>query len=431
MNKSHNQGLDTIETLSLKEAHQLLRELCVKQSNLERENLALKRELEACRAQGEKRASCVESHRSDIDNQQFPQEELSPDKGLLRCIIDTIGDLIYLKDQNGVYRGCNKASEMFVGLTEAEQIGKTDFDLLERDLAKAVQETDRKILASGQEYCIEEWVTPPNGKKVLLESKKAPFYGLEGEAAGIVGISRDITARKQAEDALVKSNQELDAFVYTISHDLRTPLIPIIGYADILLEDYRDQLDERALEFLSEIVSAGEKMQRLMADHLSLATIGQIENPVEALEVGDVVKTVVSDLDTHLSLAGVTVEVGDMPSVVMSRTLLVQIFDNLLINAVKYGCEKGGVIEVGSERRAGRVMFYVRDYGPGVSEDERGRIFEVFYRGGDGGTAHGTGIGLATVQRIAKLHDGRAWVEETTGGGSTFWVDIAAGSPAK
>jgi signal transduction histidine kinase len=103
---------------------------------------------------------------------------------------------------------------------------------------------------------------------------------------------------------------------------------------------------------------------------------------------------------------------------------LVQIFDNLIVNALKYGCERGETIEVGGERNGEKVSLYVRDHGPGIPIDEQGRIFEVFCRGVAGKDKQGTGIGLATVQKIASLFDGRAWVEDTPGGGSTFWVDI-------
>ncbi len=423
--RPENEKWAITEAMSLDEANQLLHELRIRQTNLEIQNQELKRELEALRAQNQKGAPAEGDLWADIERQKQSESDLSPDKGLLRCIIDTIDDLIYVKDIDGVYRGCNKASERFVGLKESEQIGKTDFFFFERDLAKAIRDADRHILTSGQENCAEEWVPLPGGKRMLLETKKAPFYKSNGEVAGIVGISRDITARKQGEDALKKANRELDAFVHTVSHDLRTPLAPIIGYAEFLLENYQEKLDERALECLAEIMSAGEKMLILIEDLLSLATVGQVESPAENLGVGDVARSVVCDLAKQLSLAEVSVQIGDLPSMLVPRTLLVQVFNNLIENAAKYGCKTGDVIEVGGERRGERVRLYVRDHGLGIPAEERNRIFGVFYRGTTGKNKQGTGIGLAMVQRIACLLDGQAWVEETPGGGSTFWVDIA------
>jgi signal transduction histidine kinase len=103
---------------------------------------------------------------------------------------------------------------------------------------------------------------------------------------------------------------------------------------------------------------------------------------------------------------------------------LFQVFHNLIGNAIRYGCKPGDIIEVGGERKAENVRLYVRDHGPGIPEEERDLIFEPFCRGTTGKDEKGTGIGLATVQKIARLYDGRAWVEETSGGGSTFWVEM-------
>jgi signal transduction histidine kinase len=137
-----------------------------------------------------------------------------------------------------------------------------------------------------------------------------------------------------------------------------------------------------------------------------------------------VVNDVACGLAEIITKAGVSVAVGDLPTLRVPRTLLFQVFHNLIGNAIRYGCKPGDVIEVGGERKEEKVRLYVRDYGPGIPEEERGLIFEAFYRGTTGKDNKGTGIGLATVQKIARLFDGRAWVEDTPGGGSTFWVEL-------
>ena len=228
---------------------------------------------------------------------------------------------------------------------------------------------------------------------------------------------RHITERKLVE-------KELEAFVYTVSHDLRTPLSVIIGYADLLHDQCQNNLDEQALNCLAKISSSGEMMAMLMDDLLDLATVGKTQCPVEAQDTKMVVNEVVNSLSEQTSKAEVGVAIGDLPVVQVSKTLLFQVFDNLIGNAIRYGCKPGDVIEVGGERRGDKVCFYVRDHGLGIPTDERDRIFEVFCRGTTGKDKQGTGIGLATVKKIAKRCGGDAWVDETLGGGATFCVEV-------
>jgi signal transduction histidine kinase len=120
----------------------------------------------------------------------------------------------------------------------------------------------------------------------------------------------------------------------------------------------------------------------------------------------------------------VTVKLGDLPKTHVPEALLADVFKNLIGNALCYACEEGGSIDVWGEREQSTVRFYIRDHGPGIPEEERSRIFEMFYRGSTGKAAKGSGIGLAVVQKIAQLYDGRVWVDETPQGGSTFCIEL-------
>ena len=151
----------------------------------------------------------------DITERTRAEEELKNEKALLRCLIDSASDLIFIKDINGAYLGCNKASEEFVGMPEHEQIGKTDFDLFDPEIAEAVMRDDRQILNDRMPRRFEEWVPTADGRKVLLDTVKAPFYAPGGECLGLVGVCRDITGRKRMEASLRDSEERYRALVET------------------------------------------------------------------------------------------------------------------------------------------------------------------------------------------------------------------------
>jgi len=257
----------------------------------------------------------------------------------------------------------------------------------------------------------------------VYEIIHTPLRNADGSVHKL-SVFRDITERKVAEEKLREANRELDSFVYTVSHDLRTPLTPILGFAEFLKEEYADRLDPRGMDMLGEIEKQGEKMLALMEDLLSLARVGRVEEPVQAVDVPAVVQQVLDDLSEEVNRAGIEVAILELPPLKIPATLLSQLFSNLLGNAIRYAGGPGARIEVGGTRGEEWIRIYVRDHGPGIPTEERASIFELFRRGSTAGKTLGTGIGLATVRKIVRLYDGRVWVEETPGGGSTFWVEF-------
>ncbi len=260
-------------------------------------------------------------------------------------------------------------------------------------------------------------------QKGIVEAQIPVSGTSETKELGLV-LNKMVSAIRQNDEELREKNRELDAFVYTVSHDLRSPLTPIIGYADFLRETCCDRLDEQELDCLAEISTSGGKMVALMEDLLTLAKVGQIERPAKPVDVNHVVQGVVEELGSRISDAGLTMKMESLPTLQVTKTLLSQIFDNLIGNAVRYAGREGGPIEIGGKRSGKMVSFFVRDHGPGIPFEERSSIFEVFFRGTSGKMVQGTGVGLAIVQKIARLYGGRAWVEETHGGGCTFWVEM-------
>jgi signal transduction histidine kinase len=263
-------------------------------------------------------------------------------------------------------------------------------------------------------------------RAIILGALRTPYQGLFRElAVSHAELDIELQQRRKIEQELRRANRDLDAFVRSASHDLRTPLTIITSGADLLRQNLVD-IPNDLRDILKEISHQGLRMGDLLSDLLSLARLGEISEPPQSLAVEPVARRVIDDLAFELIASGSTVQIDTMPKVTAHPALLYQLLLNYIGNAVRYAAE-GGPIEIDSRLKDGRVVLYVRDHGAGVVEHERDRIFDVFYRGAAGKEREGTGIGLATVRRIASLYGGNAWVEETPGGGATFCIDLPAG----
>lgn len=311
--------------------------------------------------------------------------------------------------------------------------GYSEAEALEKNVLEVTHPDDRiktrrfyEEIRSGRRRVVdyEKRYLRKDGSIVWGRATVAGVFGPDGSLNYFAANVQDITARKQAEQALVEANRALDAFVYTVSHDLRTPLTPIISYAELLQHTCRDRLDRQALGCLAEIEGQGRRMLALMEDLLTLAKVGHVPRPAVPVDPDAVLSKILTDLGSQIAGTGIDVKRNPLPELRIPQTLLTQIFHNLIDNAIRYAGREGSPVEVGGERRGDLVLFYVRDHGPGIPPAEHRQIFEVFYRGAPDKKSPGTGVGLATVQKISRLYGGRAWVEGTAGGGSTFWVEL-------
>ncbi len=246
-----------------------------------------------------------------------------------------------------------------------------------------------------------------------------------GLLIGLASVSNRNRKRIEAsQDRLKEVNRELESFVYTVSHDLRSPLTPIIGFAQFLKEQYDSRLDAQAHTCLDEIEKQGEKMLSLLEDLLDLAKVGCLKRPGRPVDTMAVYREVIEGFGEQGGAKDFTVPPEHLPSVFIPETLLSQVFTNLIGNALRYAGPEGARIEVGGYRKGWTVRIYVLDHGPGIPQQEKEKVFDVFFRGQASKQTAGTGIGLATVQKIARLYSGNAWVEDTPGGGATIWIEF-------
>lgn len=223
---------------------------------------------------------------------------------------------------------------------------------------------------------------------------------------------------------LVRSNAELEQFAYVASHDLQEPLRTIASYAKLLSRRYSGQLDEKGNRFIQYITEEALRMQALINDLLRYSRVGRQAQNVTLCDCAAVLDLVVSRLEGAISDSGATVIRGELPSVMADETQLVQLFQNLIGNAIKYRSEEPPVVQVAAQRQEGQWLFWVRDNGIGIDPKYAERIFVIFGRLHTHDEYSGTGIGLAIASKIVERHGGRIWVESELGQGATFYFTI-------
>jgi light-regulated signal transduction histidine kinase (bacteriophytochrome) len=227
---------------------------------------------------------------------------------------------------------------------------------------------------------------------------------------------------------LEAANKELEAFAYSVSHDLRSPLRAVTGYTRILLDDYESRLDAEGKRICSVISESARDMGRLIDDLLSFSRVGRAEMRSSAADMAAMARSIFFELTAPEARERIEFRIGSMPGAMGDPSLLRQVWTNLLSNAVKFSSKKErAVIEVSSEAHGGEVVYSVRDNGVGFQMQYAHKLFGVFQRLHSTKEFEGMGVGLAIVQRIVHRHGGRVWAEGETGNGATFRFTIGRG----
>jgi PAS domain S-box-containing protein len=369
--------------------------------------------------------------------------ELQTSQRMLQIVIDNFPGLVFWKDTDLVYLGCNAGYASAAGLSDASQvIGKTDYDMpWKPEEIEAYRKDDQHVMDVGQPRMgIIESLHAADGEVVWFDTSKIPLKDASGKVIGILGASHDITQIKNAEAELTKLNQtlklhatqleeaykELEAFSYSVSHDLRAPLRHVQGYADMLVRHTEGQLSDKALRYLKTITAASSEMGQLIDDLLAFSKMSRSEIQLGKVQMTELVK------DTRKALASSTVgrdvnwTIGALPEVIGDAALLKLALTNLLNNAVKYTRKREKAeIEVGcSETKNGQAVFFVRDNGVGFDMKYVDKLFGVFQRLHSPDEYEGNGIGLATVRRIISRHGGKTWAEGEVDRGATFYFTL-------
>ena len=380
--------------------------------------------------------------RREMGARRRSQEELLEANHFLDSLIENLPVMIVIKDVKKLtFVRQNRAFERLLGFERSELTGKTAHELFAPEEADFIVEKDREALAAGGLVEILEQSLHTRHGTRTFHTMKMPIQGQDGKAQYLLAISVDITQRKLAEHAVYElnaalqvkaaqlqtSNQELESFSYSVSHDLRAPLRGIDGFAMMLEEDYSDKLDPEGRRYLSVIREASRRMGALIDDLLAFSRLGKQPVLTYEVDMADLVREVVGEVLRSHSGNPPEVLVGELPPAHADSGLLRQVWVNLISNALKYSSKSERPrIEVAGARIDGEIRYSIRDNGVGFDMEYVGKLFGVFQRLHRADEFSGTGVGLAIVHRIISRHGGRVWAEGNVGLGAMFAFALPA-----
>jgi PAS domain S-box-containing protein len=353
----------------------------------------------------------------------------------MRGIIDNAPDVIMEVDSSGIITLINRNQDLYLGRPVGELIHTADMPKINSLFERA--------FATGISGSLEVQLLSPYGSNIWASLRAGPIAE-DGKVTSLAVIVNDITERKRTETEIIElnleleervktrtaqleaTNKELEAFSFSVSHDLRAPLRSIIGFSNILKEKYASVLDEDGQDYLQKVVAYGKRMDQLIVDLLNFSQVGHKPLALQNIDLDSLIRTVIDSL--ALDTAGHQVEwiFSNSGSVTADPALIRQIYANLIGNAVKYTSKTPSArIEIGSIKQNGEKIYFVRDNGAGFDMKYADNLFGVFRRLHSESEFEGTGVGLAIVQRIIHRHGGRIWAEAEVSKGAAFYFTLA------
>ena len=360
----------------------------------------------------------------DITARKRAQDSLADSELRFRAVSETAIEGIISMDENGLIKYWNPGAARLFGRSAAEAMGLPMSLVMAEPFLTPHQGTSGGPTV-GRTF--ETTGRRADGREIPLEISLSAWSNTQGDKL-FTAIVRDITERKNAEraleakaDELSRSNQELEQFAYVASHDLQEPLRMVSNYTQLLGRRYKDKLDADANEFIDFAVDGAKRMQELIHDLLAYARVGTRGKQFRAVPGAEIVADALANLASAIEDTKAQVEVGELPSIVCDSTQLVQVFQNLIANAIKFG-RPGETprVRVSASRADQGWTIAVRDNGIGIEPKYFERIFQMFQRLHTRQEYAGTGIGLALCKKIVERHGGRIRVESTPGQGTTF-----------
>jgi PAS domain S-box-containing protein len=333
---------------------------------------------------------------------------------------------LFMTDADGWIKTWNRGVKKTFGYAEQEWIGQHASIIFNDDDKKSGAVKSEMQAAAENGRCVDvRWHQRKDGTRVYMTGV---LRGLRDQAGNLIGFSKvflDDTAKKQLEDMLTRSNAELQQFAFVASHDLQEPLRTLSNFAELLAQDYSDQLPAKARQMLELMVEAAKRMSKLTSDLLDYSQLAQEGGGATSVHLDDDLEAAITLLNTSIKETNAVITHGTLPNVELDRNQMVRVFQNLLVNAIKFrNPDQPPKIHVSAEQKADEWIIRVADNGIGFATEHAETIFQPFKRLNAAHKYPGSGLGLATCKRIVENYGGRIGAESHPGEGSMFWFTI-------
>lgn len=353
--------------------------------------------------------------------------ELSNSEAQMRGIVESATDAVVIVNDQGNIVLFNTAAAAMFGCPSAEAAGSSFLKFIPERLqanfaAQLLARSNRQTDTDGTTIIEIITVRRSNGDEFKVELSFPQLVGGAGKVNTL--ILRDITDRLRIQEALERSNLDLQQFAFVASHDLKTPLRSIEGFLQVLKKNHADKLDDKARMLVQRTLDAASRLGQLTDDLLSYARVNSEVRPFALIDFTDAAHDAIGLLDSVIADTQAVVTIDPLPCAMGERTQLIQLFLNLVGNGLKYCRDRAPVIHVSASMTGREWVFSVADNGIGIEVAHHDRIFEVFKRLHNHNEYPGTGIGLAVCRRVVERHGGTIWVESVPGQGSTFYFTI-------
>ncbi|MEG4554227.1 PAS domain S-box protein [Microcoleus sp. F6_B5] len=366
----------------------------------------------------------------DITERKLTERALQESEFKYRQIVELAEEGIWVIDSNSLTTYVNHAMARMLGYTELEMFGRSLFDFMdEQEKQQAIDNVERRKQGINEQH--EFKFKSKDGKDIWTDMSTSPVMDSQGNLLSCCALVYNITDRKQAEQQMLqltedlkRSNEELEQFAYVASHDLQEPLRAVTSYTQLLAQRYQGNLDDRADKYINYIVDGATRMQQLINDLLAYSRLGTRGQEFEEADCNAVVKQTMCNLQIAIAERKAAITCDAMPTVMADEFQLVQLFQNLIANSIKFCRQDIPLIHIAACRQESEWLFSVRDNGIGIDPQYADRIFIIFARLHSRRQYSGTGIGLAMCKRIVERHGGRIWVESQEGKGATFYFTI-------